>query len=78
MLCHWGRMLTYSFSCDWTDTSVSQGARHHGHAGSVHLHRAGLEVEVKNILDIQTSTWATENTSLVEHICLYIDYIDTA
>ena len=65
-------MLTYSFSCDWTNTTISQGARHHGHAGSVHLDRAGLEVEVKNILDIHISTldvWATENTSLVEHIC---------
>eukprot|EP00091_Calanus_sinicus_P017411 TRINITY_DN37637_c0_g1_i1.p1 TRINITY_DN37637_c0_g1~~TRINITY_DN37637_c0_g1_i1.p1 ORF type:complete len:123 (+),score=16.82 TRINITY_DN37637_c0_g1_i1:78-446(+) len=36
-------MSKNSLSCDWTDTTISQGARHHRHAGSIHLHRAGLK-----------------------------------
>ena len=40
---------------DGTDAPVSQGARQHGHAGCRHLYGAGLDVEVEDVLDINTT-----------------------
>ena len=54
--------VPHPFPCDWTDSSICQSARHHRHTLTAHLHRASLEVEIKNFFDVYSSSliiWTT-------------------